>query len=509
MQILLGILIGLAFGYFITKARVKTEIQTERETAQEKFTDLDKQFVAYKAKASEQLETATNQLNKKQQENSNLSDDISKKSDELLLLNRELATVTANSDSSKQAIEDRNSEIRNLKAEVSILTIELDKHRQELATVKAQNVSWAEKLDTQKNEIETLGKKFNMEFENIANKILETKTEKFTELNKNNLKDILEPLGKNIDEFKKQVNDVYKTESNERFSLGEKVKELAELNQVISEEAKNLTKALKGEAKTQGRWGEMILESILEKSGLRKNEQYFLDQELLDDNGNALRSDSEGKKMRPDVVIKYPDNRNIIIDSKVSLNAFTRLLETNDVEEQKKELDAHVAAIKHHINALSTKGYDDYDKSLDFVMMFVPSEPAYIAALQGDSDLWNFAYDKRILLINPTNLIASLKLIVNLWKREHQNQNALEIAERGAKLYDKFVGFVNNLEDVGGYIEKAQVKYNDAYKQLCSGNDNLVTQATKLKDLGLKTKKELPNEMVKISTIKELPDFRQ
>ena len=224
-----------------------------------------------------------------------------------------------------------------------------------------------------------------------------------------------------------------------------------------------------------------------------------MEHELLDANGNPLKSDSEGKKMRPDVVIKYPDKRSVIIDSKVSLNAFTRLIAATEVDTQKQELEAHLAAIKAHIITLSTKGYDDYDKALDFVMMFIPSEPAYIAALQADPDLWNFAYDKRILLLSPTNLITSLKLIVDLWKREYQNQNALEIADRGAKLYDKFVGFVANLDDLGDYLEKAQVKYVEAYKQLCKGNDNLVSQATKLKGLGLKTKKELPIEIINAS----------
>ncbi len=193
--------------------------------------------------------------------------------------------------------------------------------------------------------------------------------------------------------------------------------------------------------------------------------------------------------------MKYPNNRSVIIDSKVSLNAFSRLLATSDVDEQKKELANHVSALKNHIISLSTKGYDDYDKALDFVMMFIPSEPAYIAAMQGDPDLWNFAYDKRILLMNPTNLITSLKLIVDLWKREYQNQNAIEIASRGAKLYDKFVGFVVNMEGLGDSLNKAQVKYDNAFKQLSTGNDNLVLQATRLKDLGLKTKKELTKEL--------------
>jgi DNA recombination protein RmuC len=253
-----------------------------------------------------------------------------------------------------------------------------------------------------------------------------------------------------------------------------------------------LTKALKGEAKTQGNWGEMILESILEKSGLVKYREYFMEHQLLDEHGKPMKSDAEDKKMRPDAVIKYPDNRSVIIDAKVSLNAFTRLVAATDAEEQQQERDAHVDAVKAHIISLSKKGYDDYDKALDFVMMFVPSEPAYIAALQGDPDLWNFAYDKRILLLSPTNLITSLKLIADLWKREYQNQNALDIARRGALLYDKFVGFVENLNKVGVKIGEANEAFNNAKGQLSTGQGNLVQQATELKNLGLKSKKELP-----------------
>ena len=388
---------------------------------------------------------------------------------------------------------------------MNILKNKMDQSNQELATSKARNEALNDKLETQRKEIEDLGKKFNTEFENIASRIFDAKTERFTDLNKSNLIAILEPLGKNIDEFKKQVNEVYNTESNARFSLTEKVKELAQLNQIISEETKNLTKALKGEAKTQGRWGEMILESILEKSGLIKNEQYFMEHELMDKNGVALRSDSEGKKMRPDAVVKYPDGKDVIIDSKVSLNAFIRSLEATDNQEKKKELDAHVEAIRNHVLSLSKKGYDDSHSALDFVIMFIPSEAAYMAAIQTDINLWNFACEKRIVLLSPANLIVSLKLIYDLWKQEQQNKNAKEIAERGGKLYDKFVGFVENLKEVGSFIEKAQGKYEEAYKQLRTGNDNLVTQATKLRNLGLKTKKDLPQELLNESTVDELP----
>lgn len=454
MEIILFIAVGIVIGglvsWLIAKAKATSDMQVEKDAAQQKYRELENEFIGNKA--------------------------------ELRLAND---TIVA-----------RNTEIEVIK---EALNAENNKHTQskdQLAKALAQNQALNDKLQTHKKEVEELGKRFNLEFENIANKILDTKTEKFTELNKTNLKDILEPLGKNITEFKNKVEEVYDKESKERFSLGEKVKELAQLNKVISEEAHNLTKALKSESKTQGGWGEMILENILERSGLVKNREYFMEHQLLDENGVPLRSDSEDKKMRPDAVIKYPDNRNVIIDSKVSLNAFTRCVAAIDEESRLYELSEHISAIKKHIISLSSKGYDDYSKSLDFVMMFVPSEPAYIAALQGDPDLWNFAYDKRILLLSPTNLITSLKLIVDLWKRENQNQNALEIAERGAKLYDKFVGFVANLDDVGGHLEKAQGKFAEAYKQLSTGNDNLVVQATKLKDLGLKTKKELPREIV-------------
>ena len=414
-----------------------------------------------------------------------------------LWLKQRYVTQTARLQADLDYAKDNNG-LKNLQDKYNNLEVKLNAKSdkctdliEKLATANANNGALEEKLKTQKKEIEELGEKFNTEFENIAGKILKANTKSFSEVNESKIKELLNPLGKNIKEFKDKVDEVYDKEAKERFSLGQKVTELVKLNEQISQDAINLTNALKGEAKTQGNWGEMILESILEKSGLRKDQEYFMEHQLLDDNGKPLRSASEGKKMRPDAVIKYPDKRNVIIDSKVSLNAFTRYIAANDVAEQKAELDAHISAIKTHIVSLSTKGYDDYDKALDFVMMFVPSEPAYIAAMQGDPDLWNFAYNKRILLMNPTNLITSLKLIVDLWKREYQNQNAIAIAERGTKLFHKFVGFVENLEKVGKHIVNAQSSYDEAYKQLSTGNDNLVLQATKLEKLGVKNKRKL------------------
>lgn len=371
---------------------------------------------------------------------------------------------------------------------------------------RATNRVLSGKLDTQKKEIEEFGRKFTTEFENLANKILTEKTDKFTELNKQNMSAILEPLGKNIEEFKKTVNDVYIKESQARFSLGEKVKELALLNQQISQEASNLTRALKGEAKTRGRWGELILETVLEKSGLRKDEEYFMEHQLLDEEGKPLRSDSEGKKMRPDAVIKYPDNREVLIDSKVSLNAFVKYMETEDPAEQDNALAEHVAAVKARIDELSKRGYDDYGKTLDFVMMFVPSEPAYIAAIEREPDLWSYAYDRRILLVNPTNLITSVKLIADLWKREKQNRNIEKIVDRGSKMYDKFVGFIENMQVLGNQIEKAREAYGASFSQLSTGKDNLVLQATKLQELGIKNKKDLSRELKEIASGNELND---
>lgn len=448
--IIIGIIAGIVIGYLFSKSISSNAQQKEKI----RYTDLDREYAMFKVRTESELESAEKVLTGK--------------------LN-ELAVLLEKVDAKDKMLGEQNVQLAQREAEIKSLN---------------------EKLNTLKAEIDKIGEKYAAEFKNLANEILEDKSKKFTEKNKENLEAILKPLDDNIREFKKTVTDAYQKESNERFSLGNEVKKLAELNLLMSEEAKNLTKALKGETKTQGDWGEMILETILEKSGLRKDEEYFMQYELKDEEGKALRSDSENKKMRPDAVIKYPDNRTVIIDSKVSLNAFTRYVEATDAVEQQKELSAHVAAVKNHIVMLSSKGYDDYDQALDFVMMFIPSEPAYIAAMQGDSNLWSFAYDKRILLMNPTNLITSLKLIVDLWKREYQNRNSLAIAERGALLYDKFVSFVESLKTVGGKLEDATKFYEKAYGQLATGPGNLMRQAEELKKLGVKSKKALAKKMI-------------
>lgn len=359
--------------------------------------------------------------------------------------------------------------------------------RTENSTLLAQNVALTEKQSTQKEEIIELQKTSHLEFEKIASKILEEKSDKFTIANKANIEALLKPLGENIDTFKKKVEETYDKESKQRFSLEEKVKELIEQTNKVSSEANNLATALKGQSKKQGNWGEMILESILQQSGLVKDREYFLQQTIKDE---------EGKSLRPDVLVKLPDNRIIIIDSKVSLVAYDRFSASETTEEQSIHLAEHLKSIYAHIDNLHGKNYDHLEASLDFTMMFIPIEPSYLIAIQSDQNLWSYAYSKRILLISPTNLIACLKLMSDLWKREMQSKNAQEIVKRGELLYEKFAGFVTTLEELGRHINKTQVAYNGAIGQLNSGSGNLVGQALKLKGLGLKSSKEIPAAML-------------
>ena len=427
--------------------------------------------------------------------NSVSKDILAQKDTEIQAVRSDFATAMAGIESETQQKEFFQKALAELKAELKLTADALSKSSQEVAHARAQNEALVLRLETQKEDLESMSKKFNMEFENIASKILEEKSVKFSTQNKDQLELILKPLGENISSFRKKVEEVYEAESKERFSLGKEVEKLVVLNNQISEEAKNLTNALKGNSKTQGDWGQMILENILEQSGLVKGREYFPQEFLRDEDGNPHKNE-DGKKMQPDVIVAYPDNRKVIIDSKVSLTAYTRYASSNDPTEQKVAVEEHLRSMRTHIDQLSAKNYQDFAASLDFVMMFVPNEPAYIVALQHDQNLWNYAYTKRILLISPTNLIAALKLIVDLWKREYQSQNALAIAERGAALYDKFVGFVENLEKVGEHLDRSRKSYDEAFKQLKDGRGNLIGQAEALRKLGLKTKKELPNSLL-------------
>jgi DNA recombination protein RmuC len=378
---------------------------------------------------------------------------------------------------------------------ISVKSLEKENHGLALDKGKLESelLFLKEKLIFQKQELDKMGTRFQQEFELLANKILEEKSKKFTNQNQENISNILQPLGKELEAFKKQVQEAYAMESRERFSLEGKVKELAVLNQQISQEAKNLNNALKGNAKIRGNWGEAILETILQNSGLEKDRHYSIQGFLKDENGHPLIG-PDGKRMQPDVIIHYPDDKKVIIDSKISLIAYEKYSSTTGETEQKLALDLHIKAIKTHIDQLSAKQYESYAKALDFVIMFVPLEAAYIVALQADPQIWEYAYKKQVLLISSSNLIAALKMIKDLWIRDDQSKNALEIAERGGKLYDKLSNFVNSLEDVGKHLDKSQDSYNTAIKQLKTGKGNLLSQAEKLRTLGVNARNKISGE---------------
>lgn len=510
LYISIGIFIGAVVGWLIAKAKTTSAMQVEKEDAQQKFSELEKEYVGYKATATSQLQTSNENLEARLKEIGELKQAIQADVLELNNLNNQLSTANADSRAANQTILDKCAALEAVKEELKIAKNDLSASNQALATAKANNEALNEKLQTQREEMEALGKKFNTEFENIANKILETKSEKFTAINKDNLTNILNPLGEKIQDFKKQVEDTYGKESNERASLKTEVKSLLDMNQQLATEAKNLTRALKAEVKTQGRWGEVILEKILDKSGLRKGEEFFMEHQLFGEDGRPLLNAVTGKKMRPDALIKYPDERHVIVDSKVSLNAFLRMVEAEEETEQQAELLAHVKAIKSHIDDLSIKAYEDYSKSMDFVMMFIPNESAYFAALQGDNNIWEYAYDRRILLISPTNLIAALKLISDLWKRERNESNAMAIADRAVKMYEKMVGFVESLDAVGKNLDFAKSKYDDAVKQLHTGRDNFFGQASKMKNLlNFQKPKDFSQERLELGKQNEMGDISE
>lgn len=524
IYLIVGLLLGGGIAWFIATAltKSKTISKTEFVNVSEKLSNVNTELSVERQKTktlTESFSTSENNLKEKTDEVTALTATVSSKSTEILglkkqiadandiatadkekiealqtsiqNLERELGTLKANHDTAKETIKSSQEDIKQLKIDLQQKTNEFNEANKSVAELTATNNSLQEKLDTQKTEIEETKKQFNTEFENIATKILDEKTKKFTDLNKTNLETILNPLGNDIKDFKKKVEEVYDKESKERFSLGKEVEKLVLANQKICEEANNLTNALTTKGKTQGDWGEMILESILEKSGLTKDQHYFLQNYLKGENGEFLLNDN-GERLKPDAIVSYPDNRKVIVDSKVSLTAYNKYTSATSKEDEEKFLTEHLKSIYGHIDDLSSKSYQDFAPSLDFVMMFVPIEPAYLIAIHTDQDLWAYAYKKRILLTSPSNLIVALKMIVDLWMRDNQNKNHQEIVDRGGKLYDKFAMVLESLEDVGANLKATQKSYNTAINRLSEGNDNVLKQVEKLKTLGAKAKKTLP-----------------
>ena len=391
---------------------------------------------------------------------------------------------------------------KQVKEQYDILTnqleeryMQLNKANEDKATLYAQLKSNREKLDNQQNDTLRLMEQFKLEFSELAQKILDDNSRKFSESNEQSIRQILEPLKTNITEFKQKVEDTYDKESKERFSLGKEVQRLIEMSARVSQEANNLATALKGNNKMQGNWGEMILESLLENSGLTRGREYQVQEFIKDEAGNVVR-DEHGKGLQPDVTIYYPDQRRIIIDSKVSLLAWEQCIGCDDKESQRHLLNDHIRSLRLHIDGLSRKNYPRYALALDYVLLFIPIEPAFLEAVKNDLHLWKYAYDKKILLVSPTNLFAVLKIIADLWKVEQQNRHAIAIAEKAGLLYDKFSGFVDNLEGVGKKLEDATTAYTEAFKQLSKGRGNILTRVQELKKMGATASKTLPDRLL-------------
>ena len=331
--------------------------------------------------------------------------------------------------------------------------------------------------------------KFTKEFENLANKILDEKSQKFTEQNKNQLDIILNPLKDKIRDFEQKVENVYKVESAERNSLKGEIKSLIELNKQISEEANNLVKALKGDPKKQGNWGELILEKILERSGLVKDEEYKM---------QVSTQNEQGSRIQPDAVIYLPDSKHIIVDSKVSLIAYEAMINAPDDESREQSLRDHILSVRNHIKGLSEKSYQssaDFT-SPDFVLLFMPIESSFGIAVQADNELFNFAWDRKIVIVSPSTLLATLRTISSIWKQERQTRNAMEIARQGGALYDKFKNFVDDLIEVGKKMDGAKSSYSEAMNKLTTGNGNLIKKIEDIRKLGAKATKELPPSLI-------------
>lgn len=407
---------------------------------------------------------------------------------------------SANSKTEKASLEEK---INGLLQQIEQLKLQVNQTAQERETIRTEKEAlviqlskketdfenlW-ERNKEQKEEVEKLQEKFTKEFENLANKILEEKTTKFTEQNKENLKNILSPLQDKIQLFEKKVEDTHKESIDYHAALRQQILGLREMNEQMSKETLNLTKALKGDSKMQGNWGELILERVLEKSGLEKGREYEVQQSFTTEEGN---------RVQPDVVINLPDGKKMIVDSKVTLTAYEKYINEENEEEKNRFLKEHLISLKRHIDQLSEKNYHDLYQmeSPDFVLLFIPIESAFALALNEDTTLYNKAFEKNIVIVTPSTLLATLRTIDSMWTNQKQQENAVEIARQAGALYDKFHGLLSDLISVGKKMDDAKAGYSDAMNKLIDGKGNLITSVEKLKKMGAKAKKALPENIL-------------
>ncbi|SRR5690554_1175841 len=435
------VFVALFIGIFVGRMLLKASLNSEKVVAEEKANSLLREIENYKQQLVEQKNNFESQLAK-----------LTEETQQLLLEKQSLMVSLSRKETEYNNLQQKNQE--------------------------------------QKEEVEQLQARFTKEFENLANKILEEKSTKFTEQNKENIKNILNPLQEKIQLFEKKVEDSQKENIGIHASLREQLIQLQNQNLKITQEAENLTKALKGDSKIQGNWGELVLERVLEKSGLERDREYFVQQSFTDE---------DGKRIMPDVVIHLPDNKKMIIDSKVSLTAYEKFVNEEDQNQQAIYLKEHVNSIKRHIEQLSEKKYHDIYKieSPDFILLFIPIEPAFAMALNQDNSLYTKAFEKNIVIVTPATLLATLRTIDSMWTNQKQQENAYEIARLAGTLYDKFEGFVSDLIKIGKRMDEAKNEYSGAMNKLVHGRGNVITTIEKLKKMGAKTQKSLPENLVK------------
>ncbi|MAX71092.1 MAG: DNA recombination protein RmuC [Flavobacteriaceae bacterium] len=447
----IAILISGGIGAFIGLKFAQLKSKSDKSTLEERNANLNKQF--------EELKQNSELENEKQH----------------ILFNQQLQDL-------KETISKIEIEREDIRKEKDFLNAELSRRNTEFENLQQHNLKRDEELAKQQEQL-------RKDFELMASKILDEKSEKFTLQNKENIKNILNPLEEKIKTFEKRVEDSQKESISMHSALKEQLLGLKDLNQQMAKEATNLTKALKGDSKTQGNWGELVLERVLEKSGLEKDREYFVQQ-------NFQRED--GSRVMPDVVLHLPDSKIMIIDSKVSLTAYEQLVNAED-EERPLFLKAHVNSIKKHVDQLSAKNYQDlYDiESPDFVLMFIPIEPAFAVAINEDNTLYNKAFEQNIVIVTPSTLLATLRTVDTMWNNEKQQQNAMEIAKQAGALYDKFEGLVSDLTGVGKKLDAAKSDYSAAMNKLVEGKGNLISRVEKIKKMGAKAKKALPESIIK------------
>ena len=449
--LILAILISSIIGAYLAMLVTKLKSKSEKSTLEERNTNLQQQLNDFK-----QFSESENQ-----KQNHNFDVKLT-----------ELRDVISKIEAEREAI----------RREKDFLNTELTRRNSEYENLQQLNIKRDEELEERQKQLRT-------DFENLANKILDAKSEKFTLQNKENIKNILNPLQEKIKTFEEKVDSTQKESISMHSALKEQLLGLKDLNQQMTKEATNLTRALKGDSKMQGNWGELVLERVLEKSGLEKDREYFVQQSFTRE---------DGTRVLPDIVLHLPDNKKMVIDSKVSLTDYERYVNAYD-EDRETYLKAHINSIRRHVDQLSDKKYEDlYDiESPDFVLLFIPIEPAFAVAINADNSIYNNAFEKNIVIVTPATLLATLRTVDSMWNNEKQQQNAIEIARQAGALYDKFHGLVTDLTGVGKKIDDAKKDYSAAMNKLVDGKGNLITSVEKIKKLGAKAKKALPEKIIK------------